>query len=266
MKRPKPTKADAQRLLDPAKASKASRRVPSAELVAAGETIDLPQRPFGEAEHTVVKGSATKAGKRLSKRDLQKIKTRRLILQAGRELFAVAGLSLPTVEDVAKAASISRQAFYMHFKSRDDLLLKVFDREVRWQMRNYRSLELRDKPDVIVLRAWVQNVTRGFAEQRQYIAIMRRALAADATLLRHIFQERRRFILRMGKRCPVFRLYEVSGTVDEGRVAEMTLMLLELEYISEHSAFGAWDESLAVAIEHVVERFMAFGRQDGSSR
>jgi AcrR family transcriptional regulator len=199
--------------------------------------------------------------RKLNKRDLQKIKTRRLILQAGRELFAAAGLVLPTVADVSKAASISRQAFYMHFESRDDLLLKLFDREVRWQMRAYHTLVLTDPPEVEVVRTWIMRIMQGFAGQHQYIAIMRRALAADGSLLGHIFQERRRFILRLGRRSPVFRLLRKDGSVDEARVGEMQLLLLSMEGVSEYFAFGAWNETRTIAVDRIAEAFVAFANR-----
>ncbi|MET0137657.1 MAG: hypothetical protein ABW192_04675, partial [Sphingobium sp.] len=49
-------------------------------------------------------GAEEAARDHLTKWDLRKIRTRRLILHAGRELFADRGFIAPRVEDVARAA------------------------------------------------------------------------------------------------------------------------------------------------------------------
>lgn len=55
------------------------------------------------------------------------MRTRKLILHAGRELFADRDCTSPRVEDVARAAGVSRATFYLNFKSLDELVLTVFD-------------------------------------------------------------------------------------------------------------------------------------------
>jgi AcrR family transcriptional regulator len=201
-----------------------------------------------------------------NKRVIQKNKTRRLILAVAREIFAHCGLSLPTVEDITKAASISRQGFYLHFDSRDALLVELFDREFRWQMRYYRSLGAPEAHDEEALRAWVLKIMAAFAEQKEYITINKRALSLDPSLLKLINQQRRRFILLTGRRVPQFGIYRKDGSVDENRVCEMHMMFMEMEAVSENAAFGSWDHTLDHAIDCVVKRFAAFKKSDKKGR
>lgn len=195
-----------------------------------------------------------------NKRVMQKLKTRHLLLEVAREIFADSTLALPTVEDVTKAASISRQGFYLHFDSRDALLLELFDREVRWHMRYYRSLGAPIATDEKALDEWVRKIMTAFAAQKKYIKINKRALTADPSLLKFIHGQRRRFILHMGRKIPQFRIFQEDGSVDELRVCEMQMMLTELENVSEYAAFDAWDETLDHAVSQIVKRFMAFAR------
>jgi AcrR family transcriptional regulator len=215
-------------------------------------------RPIERSKTVRETPAARRRATRPNKRNIQKMRTRRLILQVGREMFASSGLTLPTVEDVTKAASISRQAFYLHFESRDALLLKLFDREVRWHMRSYRSLGAPAAMNKKALHAWVLSIIVGFEGQKKYITIMKRALALDQSLLARIFEERRRFILHMGRKVPQFRLLQADGSVDEERVAELQMMLLEIENLSEYSAFGAWNDTRDFAIDRIVQRFLSF--------
>src|SRR5215207_5460365 len=109
------------------------------------EVVDdqsLPPGAFGIAPHA--KGS------------LRKIRTRRAILSAGREIFASQATQAARVEDVAKAAGISRTAFYLHFKSLEALMVAVFRREVRWQLRRYSGLDRAVLADRAAIAAWLR--------------------------------------------------------------------------------------------------------------
>jgi AcrR family transcriptional regulator len=49
------------------------------------------------------------------------------LLTAAREVFARVGLSEATVEEIARRAGLSKGAFYLHFKSKDALIVAVAD-------------------------------------------------------------------------------------------------------------------------------------------
>lgn len=58
-------------------------------------------------------------------RDVQKRQTRRLLLTAGLEMFAVNGYSSTTIEDIAKHAGATRATFYLHFPSKSELMSEL---------------------------------------------------------------------------------------------------------------------------------------------
>jgi len=49
------------------------------------------------------------------------------LLTAAREVFARVGLAEATVEEIARRAGLSKGAFYLHFKSKDALIVAVAD-------------------------------------------------------------------------------------------------------------------------------------------
>src|SRR6202167_3863871 len=55
----------------------------------------------------------------------------RLLVDAARELAADSGSSAFTVADVASRAGVSLRSFYRHFSGKDELLLALFEEEVR---------------------------------------------------------------------------------------------------------------------------------------
>jgi len=61
-------------------------------------------------------------------RDDAKQQTRAAIVQAALELFAEQGLDVPSLDAICDRAGYTRGAFYVHFKTREDILVAVMDR------------------------------------------------------------------------------------------------------------------------------------------
>ncbi|WP_026566875.1 TetR/AcrR family transcriptional regulator [Bacillus sp. UNC41MFS5] len=51
----------------------------------------------------------------------------KLIIQSGMKLFAQKGFSSTSIQEIATESNISKGAFYLHFKSKDDLLLSILE-------------------------------------------------------------------------------------------------------------------------------------------
>jgi AcrR family transcriptional regulator len=65
-----------------------------------------------------------------SKRAPQQLRaerTRRRLLEAARYVFAELGYEGATVDDVARVARVSKGAFYFHFESKEEALLRLID-------------------------------------------------------------------------------------------------------------------------------------------
>jgi AcrR family transcriptional regulator len=92
-----------------------------------------------------------------------------MILHAGRDVFAQHGFRTPRVEDVARAAGISRATFYLHFDSLEELIQAVFEREVRYQLRRYRGLTAEVLANERAARGWLEHFFASFRRERQYI-------------------------------------------------------------------------------------------------
>lgn len=61
-------------------------------------------------------------GRRLTRRERNKIETRARLLRSARRLFTVNGVTGTTVEDVASAAEVSRATFFNYFQGKDAVL------------------------------------------------------------------------------------------------------------------------------------------------
>jgi TetR/AcrR family transcriptional repressor of nem operon len=69
----------------------------------------------------------TKNLRQAATRDDAKQQTRTAIVQAALELFAEQGLDVPSLDAICDRAGYTRGAFYVHFKTREDILVAVMD-------------------------------------------------------------------------------------------------------------------------------------------
>jgi AcrR family transcriptional regulator len=159
------------------------------------------------------------------------------------------------VEDVARAAGISRAGFYLHFKSLEELMVAVFRREVRWQLRRYRSLSLDILRNERKLRGWLERFFASFRRERDYILIIYRALANDPSVMRIIYQEHDRMIESLGRRIPQLGLLGQDGTRDDRMFTRIHNLTRQIEDISLYSAFNSWDGNIEMGIDQICEYF-----------
>ena len=91
--------------------------------------------------------------------------TRDAILESALELFAQRGYGAVRVEDVAKAAGVSRTTFYNHFAERDAILATLFERLLGSVAE---ELEAHDPSAPLArVRVTVKNAIRRMLEQEQ---------------------------------------------------------------------------------------------------
>ncbi|WP_193045640.1 TetR/AcrR family transcriptional regulator [Mycolicibacterium baixiangningiae] len=60
-------------------------------------------------------------------REVQKQRTRALLLECGLESFATKGYQATTIDDIAAAAGATRATFYLHFASKAQLMHQLID-------------------------------------------------------------------------------------------------------------------------------------------
>lgn len=60
-------------------------------------------------------------------RETNKTKNRRLILEAGIKVFIAKGVAEATVRDIIRSTGLASGTFYNYFKSKEDVLVAIFD-------------------------------------------------------------------------------------------------------------------------------------------
>ena len=74
-------------------------------------------------------------------REQQRAFTRRRLMEVAQQLFAAQGYPETTVDDIARAAGASRATFYLHFKSKAELMGASIDAAAPAAVETYHVLD-----------------------------------------------------------------------------------------------------------------------------
>ncbi|ALC83925.1 MULTISPECIES: TetR/AcrR family transcriptional regulator [Bacillus] len=95
-----------------------------------------------------------------------------IIIEAGIKLFAKKGFSSTTIQEIAEECGISKGSFYLHFKSKEALLLSTFEYYLNFSMENLNKIRLKhDDPR----EAFIEQTAYQFKEifdHRDFIVMM----------------------------------------------------------------------------------------------
>ena len=105
------------------------------------------------------------------------------LLQAAKEVFAVAGVDAP-IRDIAGRAGLGVGTVYRHFPQRSDLIAAVFRREIDDCAEAAAGLAADHEP-FEALRRWMQRFSAFFATKRGLAAALHSGEPAYAALPEH---------------------------------------------------------------------------------
>ena len=121
-------------------------------------------------------------------RTYQPEKTRASIVKAGLKLFGTGGYHGTSVGDIAKAARITKGAFYHHFQSKEELLLLIHQEYADYQFRVMQEVLAENDAAADQLRGLIRCIVEAvgrykpnvtiFFQERRYLT--KRSLARAA--------------------------------------------------------------------------------------
>lgn len=80
-------------------------------------------------------------------------RTRQQILKGARDLFIRRGYNASSMEDIRKHANVSKGSIYYHFKSKQQLLMEIFEQKTAEWIEGWRKIEKPGMPAVEKLYA-----------------------------------------------------------------------------------------------------------------
>ncbi|MGI8313508.1 TetR/AcrR family transcriptional regulator [Halobacillus mangrovi] len=188
------------------------------------------------------------------------------IIEQSIKLFAKKGFSSTSVQEIANECGMSKGAFYLHFKSKDALLLEIFNyyyERIQRKIDDIQSLDLDARTKFI---RQMQITFEEIAEHREFIIMQIREQAIpfneniDEFLKKTRFNSylfyKRHLLAIYGKEVEEF-LWEISLLLQGIFKGFMDLVIIENAKLD----FKALSEAMLRRTDYIVEGFKASGDQ-----
>ena len=104
-------------------------------------------------------------------RTYQPEKTRAAIVKAGLKLFGANGYHGSSVGDIAKAAGITKGAYYHHFQSKEDLLLLIHQEYADYQLKAMQAVLAEDDSSAQQLRKLIRCIVEAVGRYKPNVTI-----------------------------------------------------------------------------------------------
>jgi len=104
-------------------------------------------------------------------RTYQPEKTRAAIVKAGLKLFGANGYHGSSVGDIAKAAGITKGAYYHHFQSKEDLLLLIHQEYADYQLKAMQAVLAEGDSSAEQLRKLIRCIVEAVGRYKPNVTI-----------------------------------------------------------------------------------------------
>jgi len=152
----------------------------------------------------------------MNKRQIQKKKTRELILKIAKEMFIKNGFLNTATSQIAQKAGIAHGTIFLHFKNKESLIIEIFDQELEEISSTIQNLVFR----AIDLEQLLKQYLELIQEEEDLFVVLARELPFYSEELRRkiLFREsiiRSHFhkAIEIGKRKNRYRDVDVSTAV-----------------------------------------------------
>jgi len=196
-------------------------------------------------------GPSKPRGRRSEQRQISRVK----LIKAARAIF-IGGLFRETsVDEIARNAHLSRAAFYLHFKSKEEILQAVLYDEMEAYVQHYRTISVRKASSRTSVIKWFGQFITGFRESGELTA-----LYPIITSVKHSnkenHQRRCAAVEILGHRLPRLRIFKEDGSINVRRHWRTVLFVYQLEQLSYAIAFGQSYIDTKVALDVLADHFM----------
>ncbi len=130
-------------------------------------------------------------------RHLPQDERRGQILNAARHCFIQNGYAKTRVDDIAKAASLSKGGVYFHFESKRQIFDALLDQQVERTMKRLKDVETNNAPLTAKLAAFGQDFAENLGEsdeRRRFITVIAEMGLRDPGVLQVLQQQHEQYV------------------------------------------------------------------------
>jgi AcrR family transcriptional regulator len=199
-------------------------------------------RPFAEA--------VPSAPAKLKARKQQVV--RDALSDAAAELFRTRGFEAVTVEEIARAAGVSRRTFFRYYESKEDVMVERLDRDGE---RLLIELAARppDEPPLLAIRNALIPAIEYALKEPDLVRETTRLLRETSTLRRAVMEHRNRIEERIAAL--------MMQRLNVGNQDDTPMLLAFLTRALNDTAFNAWydheTDDVAELVDNLIQRLRA---------
>lgn len=190
----------------------------------------------------------TKAARKMSTtlRDAQRQATSRLLIEAAVRVFARVGYTRATIDEIVSEAGASRATFYLHFKTKSDVLAPMLERAGEGFAEPYSQFAtLAAAPDEAAINVWIRAAMERWSTIEDHIRPAFEAAESDTKLFAELFPEQ---LPGIGQLTDALKNSGVLSDQKRAEVYATVLLAPLLHYFRMHLRNETFDRELACSV------------------
>ncbi len=186
----------------------------------------------------------------------QRQRSRAGLIAAGRRLAIDGGFAPASVDDLARQAGLSRAAFYLHFKNKEELLQAVLKEQMEVYAQDIRTVSPRKIATRAGILQWFNQIIANFEATGELIGLYWSSRSISE-VSKEFHQWRCASIEILGHRLPGLRLFRADGAIDPVRHTDILLFVYQLEQLTYAIATGRSYMDSKLALDRLSQQFLA---------
>jgi len=184
--------------------------------------------------------------------------TRNRLLNAALALFMKENYPRVSIEDIAKRAGLSRAAFYLHYSSKDEILIDFVRRSAAELDYYYRGFKPSEIPSKDRIREFIITSIDVRHRYRKLLALYFQAASLNTEIYRIFALNRDRHIAVLGENLSAFRDMGRGPEIERRRRAKAKLLIWQVEQMTTYEAFIPAAGDLEAEVDALTDAFDAF--------
>lgn len=185
----------------------------------------------------------------------QRRRTRDQFVEIARAMILRGKFHECSVDDIAKMSRVSRAAFYLHFKSKQDLLYAVLDDQRSRYERLFNNISPKSATSHAGILQWLRRYIELFAQIGPLMPLYftQEGLAVS---YRKSHATRLMAIRALGHRIPALKLFGEDGGIDPKREMKLLLFLYAMENVTSTVEYLDGGIDVDAALNELADQFL----------
>lgn len=172
------------------------------------------------------------------------------IVEATFELVEQTGTVDPSMRQILAQTGLSTQAFYRHFRSKDELMLALLDEGRRRLVRSLEHRMARVSGAEAKVQAWIEGVLAQASDPRA--AARTRPFVTGEARVAEMFPDEHRASVDLLLGVLTGPIGQLTGTSDDTRIGRDARAVYRLTFATLHDHLVAGEKPSKATVDHVV--------------